>query len=104
MCVQFFHSCAGVEARPADVGFYNAKISGEMGKDYINSVTSCLEDALTDRDLVHRQTACSIVKHLALGTAGLGQEDANLHLMNLVWPVCSNVLFYSLLSRASRAW
>lgn len=61
---------------------------GEMGKDYINSVTSCLEDALTDRDLVHRQTACSIVKHLALGTAGLGQEDANLHLMNLVWPNC----------------
>jgi splicing factor 3B subunit 1 len=58
-----------------------------MGKDYINSVATCLEDALTDRDLVHRQTACSIVKHLALGTAGLGQEDANLHLMNLVWPV-----------------
>lgn len=62
-----------------------------MGKDYINSVTSCLEDALTDRDLVHRQTACSIVKHLALGTAGLGQEDANLHLMNLVWPVSFEV-------------
>jgi len=61
---------------------------GEMGKDYINSVATCLEDALTDRDLVHRQTACSIVKHLALGTAGLGQEDANLHLMNLVWPNC----------------
>ncbi|CAH7681403.1 armadillo-type protein [Phakopsora pachyrhizi] len=61
---------------------------GEMGKDYINSVATCLEDALTDRDLVHRQTACSIVKHLALGTAGLGQEDGNLHLMNLVWPNC----------------
>lgn len=57
-----------------------------MGKDYIHSVVTCLEDALTDRDLVHRQTACSIVKHLALGTAGLGNEDASLHLMNLVWP------------------
>lgn len=59
---------------------------GEMGKDYIHSVVTCLEDALTDRDQVHRQTAASIVKHLALGTAGLGAEDANLHLMNLIWP------------------
>lgn len=57
-----------------------------MGKDYINSVITLAYDALTDRDQVHRQTACSIVKHLALGTAGLGQEEANLHLMNLVWP------------------
>lgn len=57
-----------------------------MGKDYINSVVTCLEDALTDRDLVHRQTAATIVKHLALGTAGLGNEDAHLHLMNLIWP------------------
>lgn len=40
---------------------------GEMGKDYISSVTRLLEDALTDRDLVHRQTAASAVKHLALG-------------------------------------
>lgn len=59
---------------------------GEMGKDYIHSVVTCLEDALTDRDQVHRQTAGSIVKHLALGTAGLGDEDAHLHLMNLIWP------------------
>jgi splicing factor 3B subunit 1 len=47
-----------------------------------------LEDALTDRDLVHRQTASTIVKHLALGVAGLGCEDTMLHLMNLVWPNC----------------
>lgn len=47
-----------------------------------------LEDALTDRDLVHRQTASTIVKHLALGVAGLGCEDSMLHLMNLVWPNC----------------
>lgn len=59
---------------------------GEMGKDYIYAVVGCLEDALTDRDLVHRQTAASIVKHLALGTAGLGNEDAHLHLLNLIWP------------------
>lgn len=59
---------------------------GEMGSSYIDSVVTCLEDALTDRDPVHRQTASAIVKHLALGVAGLGHEDALLHLMNLVWP------------------
>ncbi|KEI41605.1 uncharacterized protein L969DRAFT_85410 [Mixia osmundae IAM 14324] len=59
---------------------------GEMGKDYIHSVVTCLEDALTDRDAVHRQTGAAIVKHLALGTAGLGCEDAQLHLLNLIWP------------------
>jgi len=40
---------------------------GEMAKDYIRAITPLLEDALTDRDLVHRQTASSAVKHLALG-------------------------------------
>lgn len=72
-----------------------------MGKDYIHSVLTCLEDALTDRDQVHRQTAASIVKHLALGTAGLGAEDANLHLLNLIWPnifesasLCSSLLLF----------
>lgn len=35
---------------------------GEMGKDYIYAVTPLLEDALMDRDLVHRQTACTTVK------------------------------------------
>lgn len=44
----------------------------QMGKDYIYSVVTLLEDALMDRDLVHRQTACTTVKHLALGCAGLG--------------------------------
>eukprot|EP00240_Pyramimonas_obovata_P000041 CAMPEP_0118921466 /NCGR_PEP_ID=MMETSP1169-20130426/734_1 /TAXON_ID=36882 /ORGANISM="Pyramimonas obovata, Strain CCMP722" /LENGTH=1306 /DNA_ID=CAMNT_0006862191 /DNA_START=153 /DNA_END=4073 /DNA_ORIENTATION=- len=59
---------------------------GEMGKDYIYAVTPLLEDALMDRDLVHRQTAAATVKHLALGVAGLGCEDALVHLMNHVWP------------------
>ena len=27
---------------------------GEMGKDYINAVTPLLQDALMDRDMVHR--------------------------------------------------
>lgn len=59
---------------------------GDMGKDYIYAVTPLLEDALIERDPVHRQTACSIVKHLALGVAGCGRNDALLHLLNFVWP------------------
>ena len=45
-----------------------------------------LEDVLTERDLVHRQIVSTIVKHIALGVAGLGCEDSMLHLMNFVWP------------------
>ncbi|KAH8068692.1 hypothetical protein JL721_6553 [Aureococcus anophagefferens] len=41
---------------------------GEMGKDY---------------------TACAAIKHLALGVAGLGCEDALVHLMNHAWPNAS---------------
>ncbi|XP_064401583.1 splicing factor 3B subunit 1-like isoform X2 [Halichondria panicea] len=59
---------------------------GEMGKDYIYAVTPLLEDALMDRDLVHRQTACWAVKHMSLGVYGFGCEDALTHLMNYVWP------------------
>jgi splicing factor 3B subunit 1 len=59
---------------------------GDMGKDYVYAVTPLLEDALMDRDPVHRQTGCAAVKHLALGVAGRGCEDALLHLLNFVWP------------------
>ena len=40
----------------------------------------------SDRDLVHRQTACWAVKHMALGVVGFGCEDSLMHLMNYVWP------------------
>lgn len=59
---------------------------GEMGKDYIYAVVPLLEDALMDRDLVHRQTACAAIKHMALGVYGFGCEDALVHLLNYVWP------------------
>jgi len=59
---------------------------GEMGKDYVYATVPLLEDALMDRDLVHRQTACTVVKHMALGVAGLSREDAMQHLLNYVWP------------------
>ena len=59
---------------------------GEMGKDYMYAVTPMFEDALVDRDLVHRQTAAWAVKHLALGVAGLDCEDCLQHLFNYIWP------------------
>jgi splicing factor 3B subunit 1 len=59
---------------------------GEMAKDYIYTIIPLLEDALTDRDLVHRQTAAAAIKHLALGVAGLNCEDALIHFLNFVWP------------------
>ena len=59
---------------------------GEMGKDYIYAIAPLIEDALVDRDIVHRQTACVAVRHLLLGCARLNCEDAATHLMNFVWP------------------
>ena len=59
---------------------------GEMAKDYVYAVTPLLEDALIDRDQVHRQTAASVVKHIALSVVGLGCEDAMVHLLNLILP------------------
>lgn len=59
---------------------------GEMAKDYIYAITPLYEEALIDRDLIHRQIACSGIKHLAIGVYGFGCEDSLTHLMNLVWP------------------
>ncbi|ANB13347.1 Hsh155p [Sugiyamaella lignohabitans] len=59
---------------------------GDMAKDYIYAVVPLIEDALTERDLVHRQTAATVVKHLALGCVGLGCEDAMIHFLNLIFP------------------
>jgi len=58
----------------------------EMGKDYVYAVTPLLEDALIDRDLVHRQTAIFACAHIAHGVHGLGCEPAMIHLLNLVLP------------------
>ena len=59
---------------------------GSMARDYVCAVAPLLEDALMDRDMVHRQTACATVKHLALGLQGAGCEDVLQHLLNYVWP------------------
>ena len=58
----------------------------EMGKDYVYAVTPLLEDALIDRDLVHRQTAIFACAHIAHGVHGLGCEPAMIHLLNLIFP------------------
>ncbi|KAL6908584.1 ARM repeat-containing protein [Trichoderma evansii] len=73
------------EYRVPELNVQNGYI-GEMAKDYVYAVTPLLEDALTDRDQVHRQTAASVVKHIALGVVGLGCEDAMIHLLNLLYP------------------
>ena len=62
---------------------------GEMGKDYIFAVTPLLEDALMDRDLVHRQTAASVVQHMSLGVAGAALSNPPESLSR----VCSCVFF-----------
>ncbi|CAK8985857.1 Splicing factor 3B subunit 1 (Pre-mRNA-splicing factor SF3b 155 kDa subunit) (SF3b155) (Spliceosome-associated protein 155) (SAP 155), partial [Durusdinium trenchii] len=59
---------------------------GDMSRDYIYSVVTLLEDALMDKDQIHRQTACRVVQHLALGVQGVGCDDALGHLLNYVWP------------------
>ena len=59
---------------------------GEMSRDYIYSVLSLLQNALTERELVHRQQACGVVKHLSINVAGLNCEDALIHLLNYLWP------------------
>ena len=59
---------------------------GESSRDYIYAVAPLLEDALTDRDQVHRQLAANATKNLALGVHGYGCEDALQHLLNLLFP------------------
>lgn len=59
---------------------------GEISRDYVYALVPLLEDALVDRDQVHRQTAAAVVKHVALGLVGQNCEDALLHCLNLLLP------------------
>merc|ERR1712226_987579 len=59
---------------------------GEMSKDYIYAIVPLFEDALMERDAVHRQITSQAVSHMALGVYGFGCEDALLHLLNHIWP------------------
>lgn len=64
-------------------------IDGSTTKDYLFAITPLLEDALTDRDQVHRQTAATVVRHLALNCTGQahgGYQDVFVHFLNHVLP------------------
>lgn len=61
-------------------------ISGSDCQDYLFAITPLLDDALTDRDQVHRQTAATVVRHIALNCAGLAHDDVFVHYLNLVLP------------------
>ncbi|KAI0640816.1 armadillo-type protein [Trametes meyenii] len=54
----------------------------------LNVRTGCLKALSFVFEYIGPQSAYMIVKHLALGVAGLGCEDSMLHLMNLIWPNC----------------
>lgn len=63
-------------------------IDGAASRDYLYAITPLLEDALTDRDQVHRQTAATVVRHLALNCTGHAHDvqDIFVHFLNLVLP------------------
>ncbi|ONH66859.1 Splicing factor 3B subunit 1 [Cyberlindnera fabianii] len=59
---------------------------GDTSADYVYAVAPLLEDALTDRDQVHRQTAASVIRQISLGCVGAGREDVFIHFLNLLIP------------------
>lgn len=59
---------------------------GGMSQNYVYFITPLIEDALTDRDLVHRQTSANVIRHIALHCSGAGYEDAFIHMLNLLMP------------------
>ncbi|CUM62823.1 uncharacterized protein PRCAT00000381001 [Priceomyces carsonii] len=64
-------------------------IDGTMTKDYLFAVTPLIEDALTDRDQVHRQTAATVIRHMAINCVGLTNDDyydVFVHFLNLLLP------------------
>jgi splicing factor 3B subunit 1 len=63
-----------------------AESLGPKIADYVDAMSTVVVDALTDRDLVHRQQACGVAKFLALGCVGKGKETVLLHILNHVWP------------------
>eukprot|EP00835_Amoeboradix_gromovi_P000725 NODE_27_length_33950_cov_0.349739.p3 type:complete len:920 gc:universal NODE_27_length_33950_cov_0.349739:12698-9939(-) len=54
--------------------------------DYTNVATTLIEDALVDRDVIHRQIGCQIIKNLASNVYGCGLDEQLIHMLNLTWP------------------
>ncbi|KAI5970250.1 prp10 [Candida margitis] len=65
-------------------------LDGNTTKDYVFAITPLLEDALLDRDLVHRQIAATVVSHIALNCFGSNfgsdYDEVFVHLLNLIMP------------------
>lgn len=59
---------------------------GSQANDYLYSVVSLIDHALTDKDQVHRQIASSAVKHIALDCQGMNREDVMVHFLNELIP------------------
>ena len=61
-----------------------------LAKDYFWILLPLIEDALQERELVHRQLACSLIRSLALAYSASwsepGMSSGWLHLLNLMWP------------------
>ena len=58
----------------------------EEAHQYINVASTLIEDAMVDRDVVHRQIGCQIIKNLSQNVVGFGKEEQLIHMLNLVWP------------------
>ncbi|RLV96229.1 U2 snRNP component prp10 [Spathaspora sp. JA1] len=71
------------------ISFLFEYLDGNTTKDYLFAITPLLEDALIDRDLVHRQTAATVIKHVSLNCIGLTNseyDDIFIHYLNLILP------------------
>ncbi|EGW35457.1 uncharacterized protein SPAPADRAFT_53713 [Spathaspora passalidarum NRRL Y-27907] len=71
------------------ISFLFEYLDGNTTRDYLFAITPLLEDALIDRDLVHRQTAATVIKHMALNCVGLTNaeyDDIFIHYLNLILP------------------
>lgn len=64
-------------------------LPGNVTKDYLFSLAPLLEHALVDSDQVHRQTAATVVRHIALNCIGIAEAkyvEVFVHFINLVLP------------------
>jgi splicing factor 3B subunit 1 len=60
---------------------------GVKGRDYIYTLVPLLEDALTDKDVVHRQLGIQCVKHIVLSVKPPALDlDLLVHFLNLIFP------------------
>jgi hypothetical protein len=67
------------------IQFLFMTIVGECAE-YTDSVTPLLTHALIERDAIHREIACLVLKYFASGCFAAGKEDAIIHPLNHIIP------------------